>query len=118
MAHPRRPRGSYAAAVTGDRTAALLGPPRATVQALELDGDISLYDSATTRAVVLNATASAVWRLLDGSRDTAAVVDALAAEYGIAAAAIQADVERTLAELAATGMLESRQPARPSLPRP
>jgi Coenzyme PQQ synthesis protein D (PqqD) len=94
-------------------TAVLLGPPRPTVQALELDGDISLYDSATARAVVLNATASAVWRLLDGTRDAAAVVAALSAEYGVAADAIRADVERTLAELAATGMLESVQPSFP-----
>jgi PqqD family protein of HPr-rel-A system len=99
--------------VTGDRTGGLLGPPRPTVQALELDGDISLYDSATTQAVVLNATASAVWRLLDGTRDAAAVVAALAARYGVAAGEIRADVERTLAELAETGMLESAQPILP-----
>jgi uncharacterized protein (DUF2126 family) len=104
--------------VTGADTAVLLGPPRATVQALELDGDISLYDSATSQAVVLNGTASAIWRLLDGTRDAAAVLAALAGGYGVAAAVIRADVERTLAELAATGMLQSGQPAQPSLPRP
>jgi hypothetical protein len=87
------------------------GPPRPGVRALELDGDISLYDSATSQAVVLNGTASAVWRLLDGRRSTAEVITALAAEYRIDAGLIGPDVERTIAELTTAGLLETARGA-------
>jgi len=82
-----------------------LGPPRRTVRALELDGDISLYDAASRRAVVLNSTASDVWRLLDGEHGLDDVVRLLAAAYGTEPEAIRPDVERTVASLAEAGFL-------------
>jgi hypothetical protein len=94
-------------AVTGERTAARVGPPRPTVRALELDGDISLYDSATSQALLLNATASDVWRLLDGEHNTDDIVRLLASAYSVQAGTIRPDVERTIAELVAAGMLEA-----------
>jgi hypothetical protein len=77
------------------------------VQALELDGDISLYDSATSQALVLNATASDVWRLLDGEHTVDEIVELLAAAYRVDYASIRPDVVRIIAELDAAGLLSS-----------
>jgi hypothetical protein len=74
---------------------------------MELDGDISLYHPGTGRAVVLNGTASDVWRLLDGRHTVEQVVDVLAGAYRTEPAAIRPDVERVIAELAGHGFLAS-----------
>jgi hypothetical protein len=78
------------------------------VRTLELDGNLSLYDSATGQAAVLNGTASDVWRLLDGEHDFDAVVGQLASAYNIAADQIRGDVERAIATL--TEFLVQQQP--------
>jgi hypothetical protein len=75
------------------------------VQALELDGDISVFDAATRQALLLNSTASDVWRLLDGEHTLDDIVHLLAAAYGQPADAIRADVQRTVATLAGAGLL-------------
>jgi Coenzyme PQQ synthesis protein D (PqqD) len=93
--------------VTGERSTRVVGPPRATVQALELDGDISLYDSATSQALVLNTTASDVWRLLDGEHTMDEVVGLLAAAYAVDTASIRPDVVRIVGELTTAGLLAS-----------
>jgi hypothetical protein len=72
---------------------------------LELDGDISLYDSATSRALMLNGTASDVWRLLDGEHTLDEIVELLALAYQISSGSIRSDVVRTIDELAAAGLL-------------
>ncbi|MBI3686609.1 MAG: PqqD family protein [Actinobacteria bacterium] len=82
-----------------------IGPPAASVRALELDGEISLYDAASQHALLLNGTASDIWRLADGQRNLAQIVAMLAATYGTAETVIRADVERTIAELVAAGFL-------------
>lgn len=53
----------------------------------------------------LEGTARAIWELIDGSRDRAAVVAALAESYGGPPEAIAADVDAFLAELHAAGLL-------------
>ena len=82
-----------------------LGPRRDTVRALELDGDISLYDATSHRAIVLNSTASDVWRLLDGEHTLDEVVRLLATAYATDPEEIRSDVERTVATLAEAGFL-------------
>jgi hypothetical protein len=86
-------------------TATRVGPPPETVRALELDGEISLYDRASRHALLLNGTASDIWRLADGAHTLEELVGLLAAAYGTDAAAIRGDVERTVRELAAAGFL-------------
>lgn len=76
-----------------------LGPPLTTVQALELDGSISLYDSATNQALVLNETATAIWRLLDGKHDAEDIVRVLSDAYGVANDRIRSDVLSALTVL-------------------
>jgi hypothetical protein len=93
--------------VTGTPTSGTVGPPRSTVQALERDGDISLYDSATSQALVLNTTASDVWRLLDGEHTVDEIVKLLATAYSVDSASIRPDVVRIIGELTTAGLLAS-----------
>ena len=48
----------------------LIGPPPIHIVETEVDGDISLYDTQEERVIVLNPTASDVWRLADGDMTT------------------------------------------------
>jgi hypothetical protein len=83
----------------------LVGPPATTVREAEIDGSISIYDPRSQRVAVLNGTASDIWRLADGEHTLADVVNLLARAYSVDAEAIRADVERTLGELRAAGLL-------------
>ena len=53
----------------------------------------------------LAGTAQSIWRLLDGTRDRAAILAALAAEYDAAEAEMADDLDAFLAELRAAGLL-------------
>ena len=53
----------------------------------------------------LTDTAQAIWRLLDGTRDRAGLVAALAADFDAPEAAIAADCDAFIAELRAAGLL-------------
>ncbi len=79
--------------------------PAVGVRSLELDGDVSLFHPETDHALVLNRTASDVWRLLDGARDAEQIVALLAAVYGTERAAIHDDVLRVIADLTEYGFL-------------
>ena len=53
----------------------------------------------------LRDTARAVWQLIDGRRDRAGILAALAQDYEVAADTLAADVDAFLAELRAAGLL-------------
>jgi hypothetical protein len=55
--------------------------------------------------VVLNATASDVWRLCDGEQTLDEIVDLLASAYQAEASVIRPDVEKTIADLVDAGFL-------------
>ena len=55
----------------------------------------------------LTGTAQSIWRLLDGTRDRAAILAALAAEYDAPAAELEADLDPFLADLFAAGLLDA-----------
>jgi Coenzyme PQQ synthesis protein D (PqqD) len=93
---------ALASLVIVDRS--LVGPPSTTVREAEIDGAISVYDKQTRNVVVLNATASDVWRLADGQHTVADIVRLLASAYSVAEATIREDVERTVSELHAAGL--------------
>ena len=80
--------------------------PRARVRELDIDGEITLYDGTTSTALVLNRTASDVWRLLDGQRSVADIVALLSTAYAVDETTLQAGVEDTLARLRSHGLLE------------
>lgn len=83
----------------------LLVVRRANVQTVELDGDISLYDPTSNNAVSLNATASAIWTLLDGESRCEEVIAALAERFDVDEKDIADDVVRTIAELRSLGLV-------------
>jgi hypothetical protein len=82
-----------------------VGPPPSHIIATEIDDDLSLYDARAERVVVLNATASDIWRLADGEHTVDDIVDLLAGAYSIAAEDIRADVEQAITSLVDDGVL-------------
>jgi len=79
--------------------------PSATVQELELDGELSLFDSATGTAIALNRTARDVWALVDGECEIDELVAILARAYGTSPEAIGSEVRATLDALSEAGVL-------------
>jgi hypothetical protein len=63
---------------------------------LYLDGAVHL----------LNSSAIALWRLLDGVRTDEDIVATLSAATGLPGCRVAADVERTLAAFAAAGLVD------------
>lgn len=55
--------------------------------------------------MVLNATASDVWRLCDGEQTLDQIVELLASAYRTEPATIRPDVEKTITELVDAGFL-------------
>lgn len=83
----------------------LIGPPPEHVLETEVRGDISLYDARREQVMVLNATASDVWRLCDGEQTLDQIVDLLVSAYGADPNVIRTDVERTIEQLVEEGFL-------------
>lgn len=83
----------------------LVGPPPANIIETEIKGDISLFDAKTNQVLVLNGTASDVWRLCDGEQTFDQIVGLLARAYGRPADDLRPDVEATVARLIAEGFL-------------
>lgn len=69
-------------------------------------GECVLVDRARGRVLALNVTGAAVWDLLDGRRDAAALAAIVAAAAGEDAAQVEADVQRLLDDLAREGFVE------------
>ena len=53
----------------------------------------------------LTGTAQSIWRLLDGTRDRAAILAELAGAYGAPEAEMESDLDAFLGELRAAGLL-------------
>jgi hypothetical protein len=85
--------------------------PAAGVAVHREDDEAFLFELASGRIKLLNATGVEVWQLLDGQRDAAAVARALGQAHPEAdAAAVARDVEQFLDELAAAGLVEAVAP--------
>ena len=82
-----------------------IGPPPLHVIETEIRGDISLYDAQNERVLVLNGTASDVWRLCDGEQTADDIVQLLAKAYKVPAQQITLDVRRTIRQLIEEGFL-------------
>lgn len=83
----------------------VVGPPAPHVVESEVGGNISLYDSATEEVLVLNETASDVWRLCDGSQTLDEVVKLLARSYRVEPSDIHAEVVETVQGFRERGLL-------------
>ncbi len=53
----------------------------------------------------LSGTGAAIWRLIDGERDRASLIEALAAEYSTDERQIETDLDEFLLELSEAGLL-------------
>jgi hypothetical protein len=84
---------------------ALVGPAVDDVLEVDVDGCLTLYQRTAPRVLVLNRTATDVWRLGDGTRDETAIVDALARSYGTDAAEIADEVGATIRRFVEEGFL-------------
>jgi hypothetical protein len=83
-----------------------IGPARQYVVEAEIGDEISLYDTTSERVLVLNATASDVWRLADGEYTIDQLVEVLARAYGIDAGSIRDDVVAVVNMFQEEGLLE------------
>lgn len=70
------------------------------VRELDVDGAITLFHEPSRTALVLNETASDVWRLLDGRRTVGDIVGELARRYAADTAAIRSGVNAAIRQLA------------------
>ena len=70
-----------------------------------IDDEIVVMSLATGDFFSLEGTARAAWDLIDGSRDLAALVTALAEQFDTSAQTIGPDLEAFVAQLRAAGLL-------------
>lgn len=88
-----------------DAPAGAVGPPAAHVVESEVGDQISLYDPESEEVLVLNPTASDVWRLSDGTHTLDEIAALLGRAYGVDPGAIAADVAGAVADFASRGLL-------------
>ena len=72
----------------------------------ELDGEFLLFRHGSSKAILLNETAGLIWRLCDGTRSVAAIIDFFAAQYP-SAEDIATDVTVTIEQLEKVGAIVS-----------
>ena len=89
-------------------SSALVG--RLSVRLIELDGRALLYDDELRHWVVLNGTASALWRCLDGSGTVSEIADDLGAVFSAEPAKVQEQVLFMVRLLGQQGLLEGVVP--------
>lgn len=78
---------------------------REGVAVLDVDDGTSLYHADMDNALVLNATASDIWRLCDGSHTLDDIVELLAEDYGVSGEQIRQEVESSVRILRNEGFL-------------
>lgn len=75
------------------------------VEAREIDGEIVIFDLRGRRYLGGNATATALWPLLEAGTTTQALAERLRAAYDIDAAQAERDARAFVASLASLGLL-------------
>jgi hypothetical protein len=86
-------------------TDARVGPAVPGVTCLEIDGRIVALPPAGPEVIFFNDTASAVWRLADGTRTLDELLAELANMYGTDDETIADDVHRILADFVQAGLM-------------
>lgn len=79
---------------------------RASVAAVEIDGESVLYDEDSGAVHVLNATGSMIWACFDGSGTIDEIVADIVDAFGADAAAVRNDVVELARQLGGLGLLE------------
>lgn len=83
---------------------------RRSVRIVELDGQALIYDEEIRHWIVLNQTASALWRCLDGSGTVAEIAGDLGAVFCAQPETAQEQVLHMVRVLGQQGMLEGIVP--------
>jgi hypothetical protein len=78
----------------------------------EIEDEILLYRPSTHKAIHLNGTAAAIWKLCDGTRTIKDLVDCLISEYPSAQSSISHEVQEAIDLLLRDGAL-IEQPSKP-----
>jgi Coenzyme PQQ synthesis protein D (PqqD) len=78
----------------------------ADLTTVEIDGEVSAYNPLTDRVVMLNATASDVFTLCDGTMDEDAIADLLARAYRADVAEVRAGVVEAVTMLVSERLVE------------
>jgi|SRR5262245_55214703 len=71
----------------------------------EMEGENLLYRLGGHKAIHLNDTATVIWKLCDGSRTVADIIDLLTNEYPGSETAVAADVQEAIELLVSEGAL-------------
>ena len=71
----------------------------------QIDDEIVVMSLDSGDFFSLSGTARAIWLLLDGTRDRAALIGALAGQYGVADDTIAGEVDAFLAQLDRAGLI-------------
>jgi hypothetical protein len=72
----------------------------------EIDDEVVVMELGKGEFFSLTGTSIAIWRLIDGTRDRAALIAALSEEYDAPGAEIASDVDEFLAKLGDAGLIE------------
>ncbi len=70
-----------------------------------MDGEAVLVHPVQGKVRVLNSVGAAIWELVDGQRDIAALAQAIAAEYDVPLAQAEIDVNAFCEDLVGRGVL-------------
>ncbi|MBM3334594.1 PqqD family peptide modification chaperone [Candidatus Sumerlaeota bacterium] len=72
----------------------------------EVDSDLIVADFSGLQMHVLNPVAAAIWEMCDGQQTAEDMASLLAGHFGLSVEEVRRDVDRTLSEFAAKGMIE------------
>jgi hypothetical protein len=92
------------------RTGPSIGPPVGAIREVEVEGCLTIYRRDLDRVLVLNATASDVWRLCDGTLDEPSIIRLLARAYEVDANLIVDDVRSAVQRFVGEGFVDLRVP--------
>jgi hypothetical protein len=73
----------------------------------EVDDEILLYKPSLHKAIHLNESAAAIWKLCDGTRNVKDLIDCLMSEYPSAQSTIPFEIQETVELLLREGALQA-----------
>jgi hypothetical protein len=82
------------------------------VTAADFEGEVVAYSPKSTKGYHLNATAAWVWKHCDGKHSVDDLAALMREEFDCAQADVPSDIEKTLRELLASGLIEIDSPPR------
>ena len=82
-----------------------IGPSAPGLEELDIDGRVNLYHPTLDQVLVLNETASDVWRLCDGEHTLEEIVNLLTHAYGVDQLRVRAEVLATVQRFQREGLL-------------